>query len=113
MSTTVKPIIIRDTDTDKEYTLEFNRDSIRFAESKGFDISEIEKKPMSKIPELFFYAFRMHHKNVSREKTDAMLNEIGWSDAMLARLADLYAEPFTALMLGEDEPKNSHLTVVL
>lgn len=113
MSKEINPIIIRDTDTDKEYTLEFNRESIRFAESRGFDINDIERHPMTRVPELFYYAFRMHHKNIARDKADAMLEEIGWSDVLLERLGQLYAVPFESLMADEDEPKNSHLTVSL
>ena len=38
VSERVNPIIIRNEDTGDEYTLEFNRESIRFAEQRGFDI---------------------------------------------------------------------------
>ena len=113
----VKPIILRDADSGSEYTLEFNRESIRFAEMRGFDISDVDKFPMTKIPDLFYYSFRMHHKNVSREKTDRMIFE-DWGgigslpEGLLERLILLYAEPFNATTTGE-KPKNSKLTVEL
>lgn len=109
----IKPIILTDTDTGAQYTLEFNRESIRFAESRGFDIQDIEKHPMTRVPELFFYAFRMHNKSVSREKTDKILFDDlgGVSDAMLERLGQLYAAPLETLIAGENEPKNSKMTV--
>lgn len=111
----VKPIILRDDEKGVTYTLEFNRESIKFAEMRGFDIDDLGKYPMSKMPELFFYAFRMHHKNVSREKTDKILFDDlgGMQPGMIERLAMLYAEPFKALTPDEDEaqPKNSHMTV--
>ena len=53
----VKPIIIK-SDTE-EFTLEFNRESIKFAEMRGFKIDEVSSFPMTKVPELFFYAFRI------------------------------------------------------
>lgn len=111
----VKPIILTDTDTNTQYVLEFNRESVRFAESRGFDISDIEKHPMTRIPEFFYYAFRMHHRNVSREKTDKILFEDlgGMSEQMLMRLGELYSVPLESLVAGEDEPKNSKMTVEL
>ena len=33
----VKPLILTDNDTGEKYTLEFSRESVRFAEARGFD----------------------------------------------------------------------------
>ena len=110
----VKPIIIHDGENGIDYTLEFNRETIRFAEARGFDIDDVQKYPMSKLPELFFYAFRMHHKNVSREKTDRILFDDlgGMPSGMAERLGALYAAPFEALTNGnEGKAKNSKMTV--
>ena len=110
----VKPIIIHDAENEIDYTLEFNRESIRFAEARGFDIDDVGKYPMTKIPELFFYAFRMHHKNVSREKTDRILFEElgGLPEGAAERLGALYAAPFEALSNKDDKKaKNSKVTV--
>ena len=116
----IKPIILHDTDNGAEYTLEFNRETIRFAESRGFKIEDVADYPMSKIPELWFYAFRMHHKNVSREKTDKFIfdPEVGFGgindipEGVVERLFQLYNEPFEATKT-EEERKNSKLTVEL
>lgn len=111
----VKPIIIHDVDNETDYTLEFNRESVKFAESRGFDIEDVARYPMTKIPELFYYAFRMHHRNVSREKTDRILfDELGGlPDGAAERLGALYAAPFEALSSkqGEGKTKNSKMTV--
>ena len=107
----MKPIVLKSKDT--EYTLEFNRESIKFAEMRGFKIEEVAEYPMTKIPELFFYAFRMHHKNVAREKTDKILFEEmgGLPEGFIERLAELYTEPFEALTVKEEERKNSKWSV--
>lgn len=110
----VKPIIIHDTENAYDYTLEFNRETVRFAEQRGFDIDDVGKYPMTKLPELFFYAFRMHHKNVSREKTDRILFDDlgGMPSGMAERLGALYAAPFEALTNnGEKTAKNPKVTV--
>ena len=94
----VKPIIIHDGENQIDYTLEFNRETIRFAEARGFDIDDVGKYPMSKLPELFYYAFRMHHKNVSREKTDRIRSCLTiWAVCRVAWLKGLVR--FTLLRL--------------
>lgn len=112
----VKPIIIHDAENGIDYTLEFDRDSVRFAEARGFDIDDVAKFPMSKIPELFYYAFRMHHKSVSREKTDRILFDDlgGLPEGAAERLGALYAAPYEALSnKGDKKSKNSKMTVEL
>lgn len=109
----MKPIIIKS--KDEEYTLEFSRESIKFAEMRGFKIEDVSDFPMTKLPELFFYAFRMHHKNIARDKTDKILFEElgGIPNGLIERLGELYAQPFEALTVVEDgdERKNSKWTV--
>lgn len=109
----VKPIVLHDGENEMDYTLEFNRESIRFAEARGFNIDDVGKYPMTKLPELFYYAFRMHHKNVSREKTDRILFDDlgGMPDGMAERLGALYAVPFEALASTDGKAKNSKMTV--
>ena len=109
----VNPIIIHDIENAIDYTLEFSRESVRFAESRGFNIDDVGRYPMTKIPELFFYSFRMHHKNVSREKTDRILFDDlgGMPDGMAERLGALYAAPFEALSNNGKEGKNPKMTV--
>lgn len=109
----VKPIKVTDNDTGMTYTLEFNRESIKFAESKDFDIQELSKKPMSMIPDLWFYAFRMHHKMLPREKTDKLLEGLGGiPEGLLQRLVELYTIPYQVLLpQGDENSKNSKVVV--
>lgn len=110
----VKPIIITDTETDQTYTLEFSRESVKFAEAHGFVFDDVSRYPMTKIPELFFYAFRKNHKNIAREKTDKILDKMGGiPNGLIERLAELYSEPFEALTILDEgeERKNSPITI--
>lgn len=109
----VKPIIIHDEENGIDYTLEFNRESVKFAEARGFNMEDIGKFSMTRLPELFFYAFRMHHPNVSRQKTDKILFEDlgGMPDGMAERLGALYGAPFEALINDSGKAKNSKMTV--
>lgn len=113
MNERVEPIIITDSESGREYTLEFNRESVRFAEQRGFSIQDVDKQPLVKLPELFFYAFRMHHMNVSKEKTDKILFDDlgGMPEGMAERLGALYTAPYDALINKENKPKNPNVTV--
>lgn len=110
MEKRVEPIRI--TIGDVKYTLEFNRKSVREAEKAGFRIDLVTEQPMA-IAELFYHAFRMHHKNMTQEKADEILfGYLGGIEGMdrklIERLALLYAEPFKA---HEDNSKNVEVSV--
>ncbi len=110
----VRPVILH-CDGEGDYTLEFTRETVRWAESRGFKLEDLDSYPMTKIPEFFYYAFRAHHRNVSREKTDKIIFDDwggigGIPEGLLERLGLLYAEPFKS---HEEEGKNSRVTVEL
>lgn len=109
MAEKVKPVILTDSLTGEEYTLDFNRDAVRFAESRGFAITDIERYPMT-MYDLFFYAFRMHHRSVSREKTDKLIDEgfggiAGIPSALIERLVELYAQTFGTAVEESENPR--------
>lgn len=108
----VKPIIIRDAKNKREYTLEFNRDSVRFAEARGFKLEDIDAFTMTKVPEFFWYAFRMHHMSVSLQQAEELLKEIGGiTEPIAKRLIELWMQTYDSL--GNEETKNPDMTVEL
>lgn len=111
----INPIRLTDGDTGETYTLEFSRESVKFAEQRGFKISELTDYPQTNIPALFYYSFRMHHKNVARNQADKMLENLGGlTTEEIARLVELYNQPNESLILLEgNERKNSKVTVEL
>ena len=112
--TIVKPVVIHDTENGKDYTLEFSRDSIKFAEQRGFKVADIDDYPMTKTPEFFWYAFRMHHPSVSLQQAEAILDRLGgMSEALGQRLGELWVVPFRALNPEDGEEKNVTVTVEL
>lgn len=114
----VEPIIVKDNDTGKEYTLEFNRDATTKAEDNGFSIQDVGKYP-SKLYDLWHYAFYMHHsrafitRELTRRKTDEMLDAIGGAanapEGLWSRLGDLYVQAYDTLSDGDE--KNGRVTV--
>lgn len=112
MAGKVKPIIIRDTEANEEYTLEFNRETVKFAENRGFKLEDLDNYPMSKVPEFFWYAFRMHHKRISLADAEEILKKIGgMTGAIAQRLMELWVETYNTL--GTEEEKNPNVTVEL
>lgn len=111
----VKPIIITMEDG-TEYTLEFNRDAVARAERASFNIDDVDAYPMTKVPELFFFAFRMHHPRMTKQQTDSILFDglKGLSEEAIKRLVELYYQGMTALVNnGGDDEKKSTATVIL
>lgn len=113
MANEVKPIVLRSTENPNEvYVLEFNRESVRFSEARGFRIGDLDTFSMTSVEDLFWYAFRKNHMKVTREKAmDILYNQMkGLPDGMVERLAELYAVPVNTLAQDDDE-KNSMMTV--
>lgn len=112
---TLKPIVLTNTDTNETFTLEFTRDTVKFAESRGFIADNIDKFPNTLVPDLFYFAFRAHHKRMTHEMTDKILFEDlgGMPEGMLTRLVELYYAPLEALTQSDEDKarKNAKMTV--
>lgn len=84
---------------DKEYTLEYTRESVKQMEREGFKGEDIVNKPMLTLPKLFAGAFKAHHKFDTKQKTiDEMFELFTNKQALVEKLAEMYAEPMEALM---------------
>ena len=116
----LKPIIITDNDTGKQYTLEFDRASVERAENDGFSLQDVSRYP-SKLADLWHYAFYKKHKGeflrreLTRKKTDEMLDAcggiLGVDSDVWVRLNELYMATYSTLVDGE--PKNGRVTIEL
>ena len=97
-----------------EYTLEFSRKSVEFAEKRGSKMDELGDYMMTRVPELFYYSFRMHHPMMTKKQTDEILFDKlgGMSEAMLTRLGELHAQGYESL-INSEESKNSKVTMTM
>ena len=108
----VNPIVIRNSKKGWNYTLEFDRDTVRFAEQRGFKIQDVDDYTMTKVPEFFWYAFRMHHPRIALNQAEEILREIGGLTKEIAeRLLLLWYQTYDSL--GNEETKNPDVTVEL
>jgi len=116
MNERINPIKYTDRDTGDVYTLDFNRESIRFAEARGFNLEDVGKYPSTGIGNLFYFAFRAKHKSVSKEKAEKLLDKVGGlTEDALHRLISLYNQAATANLIQDEEEleKNEHAALEL
>ena len=113
----VRPVVITDTETGEKYILEFNAESVKFAEDRNFKTDDVFQKAVSTIPEFFYYAFRMHHRHIPKDKVMRIYNELlPLPEGLVKRLLELYYIPLEAILGTGDsanESKNSRMTVEL
>lgn len=90
----------------KEYVLEYNRQSVKTMENQGFVLDELTAKPANMIPLLFSGAFIKNHsgKNgVKRRVVDEIFEEIDDKTALIEALMEMYAETLSTLTEGSGE----------
>ena len=81
----------------KEYVLEYNRQSVKMMEGQGFVLDEITSKPMTMIPMLFTGAFLKNCKGTKRAKIDEIYDGIGDKMALMEALMEMYSETLSSL----------------
>ena len=78
MEERINPIKITDKDTGETYELDFNRESVKFMANQGFVMDDnVIDLIAAKGEELWYYAFRAHHKRLSKNQTDKLYEKIG------------------------------------
>ena len=90
----------------KDYTLEYNRQSVKTMESQGFVLEELTTKPMTMIPLLFSGAFIKNHSGkdgVKRKVIDEIFEEIGDKTALMEALMEMYADTLSSLTDAKSE----------
>ena len=88
---------------EKDYTLEYNRQSVRMMESQGFVLEQISEKPVTMIPMLFSGAFAKNHRGIKRALIDEIYDECPDNTGLLDALMEMYAETLSTLT---DEKKD-------
>lgn len=91
---------------DKDYVLEFSRNSIRLMEQRGIVPDDIVTKPMSILPELFAGAFIKNHPTTKRAKIDEIYSMMHDKKTLVEALIELYNDPIEALL---DEPTEGNV----
>ena len=96
---------------DVKYVLEYTRKSVEMMERQGFEIEELQRKPMTYLPALFAGAFLAHNRV---EKSDVIVKtyaELPNKGDMLGKLVEMYSDPIVALMDDPEAEGNASWTV--
>lgn len=101
----VKPIRFEYEGT--QYTLEFNRNTVRTMENQGFRVDELGSRPMTMLPQLFQGAFLMHHRFLKKDVIDEIYAHMGDKDKLLEKLGELYNAPMEALFSDPEDGKGN------
>ena len=113
----ISPIRINDEKAGIVYELDFNRESVVFAENRGFDTDNLIKFPVTNFPEFFYFSLRANHRKVTRGQADELYKRLGgFSPAFLEKLLLLYnqaAQANNIVETTEEMGKNEGLTVEL
>ena len=85
------------THENKEYVLEYNRQSVRQIEGQGFVLEKITEKPVTMIPLLFEGAFIKNCRGIKRKTIDDIYNGLGDKTGLIEALMEMYVETISTL----------------
>ena len=86
-----------------DYTLEYNREAIKYMEAKGLDIEQITSKPLTMIELLWQGAFLKNHRKEKVDKIQEIYGNIGNKSELNAALSEMFLETYSALIGDSDE----------
>lgn len=100
---------IRLTFNGKEYNLEFTRNSIVKMERGGFNVGQVDERPISSTLQLFKGAFIAHHPKESEEVIEDLFRHIPEDQrpALMRALMEEYAKPVNALYKPAEDDKGN------
>lgn len=98
----------------KDYTLEMNRNTIKWLEANGFSIVDFELKPVTFYDLLWTSLFLVNHKDVNPNLAMKLLDTYG-KDHNVASVIKFAVEEYSAFMnaLADiDSEKNEDLEII-
>ena len=94
---------------DKDYTLEMNRDSIKWLEAMDFSLEEFEKKPVTYYDIVWASLFLTNHKDVNPALAIKLMDSYqagGKSPAKVVKFAIEEYQSFIRALADIDSTKN-------
>lgn len=107
-----KKIYITDPTTDTKYTIEYDRDSVVFAESIGFDAAKAASTYGTDMVAVFRAGFHKHHPFVSKDVIYGIWDRISDKQGLFMQLMEMFSEPFNALIAEPEEGGEGNVTWV-
>lgn len=106
-----------------EYVIEYDRDSVRFAESVGLNLAVLSDSkrvqsrdiPIASLMSQAFYAGLVKHQPaITQEQSDDIWSRVTGKEAVFQALLEMIQEPYTSLLAEPDEsdPKAKDAVVI-
>ena len=89
------------------YTLGFTRRTAQALEQAGFNIYEIETRPLTRIPQLWSGAFALHHKRMTEEQKREIWNHMKRKDEVVTKLGAMYMDAVATLVVDSEDDEDS------
>ena len=84
-----------------QYTLTYNRMSVKIIESEGFELDKFSAQPMTMIELVFKGAFYKNHRKVSQNIIDEIYKSCPDKTRLITALTDMITDCYNSLT---DEP---------
>lgn len=91
----------------KDYTLEYDRKSVKLMEAKGLEISKFQDKPISMIEILWEGSFLKNHKNLTSSKIDEIYENMSNKSDLNTALISMFSETYASLIGDNEDDDNS------
>ncbi len=83
---------------DKDYTLEMNRDTIKWLEANGFSIEDFDKKPVTYYDLLWLSLFLANHRDVNPNLAIKLMDSYKASGKSPAKVVRFAVEEYQSFM---------------
>ena len=80
------------------YELGFSRRTARDLEQAGFNIYELDSKPLTRIPQLWDGAFLLYHRRTPTETRSEIYHKMSKKDELIQRLGECYMDAVATLI---------------
>lgn len=95
---------------DEDYTLEYNRMSVKLLENAGFVFEEFLTKPMNNIELVFAGAFVKNHKRTPQAKIDEIFEHLKNKTKLIETLQKMIQETYDALLEEPEDDSEGNAT---
>ena len=92
---------------DKDYCLEYDRDSVNYIEARGFDVNAIAKSPVTMVELMFEGAFIKNHKTIKRDKIERIYQSLNNKGELMNQLIEMISETYNSMFDTDEEEGDS------
>lgn len=105
-----RKITLTDAKTKESYVIEYDRDSILYAESIGFDATKAQGAIATDMVTLFRAGFHKNHPLVGKDVVYEMWDRISDKQGLFSILMQMFQEPYEALLSEPAKDSKGNVT---